>query len=181
MGDVRERWVADLDIYRSGSGNACGNATLALRVLVMPRLQAVTLFRLSEWLHVSGRVSAAMIVKGLNQALTGADITPSARIAGGLQLFHPQGVVIGPDVVIGKRARITSGVVIGKGPRRHPERANVRAVIGDDVSIGSHAVIAGDVFFGDHVDIGAHVVVTRDIPTDGKVRPPHAIIDAGLG
>jgi serine O-acetyltransferase len=179
MGEVRDRWRADMDIYRTGTGNACGNATLALRIVVMPRLQAVTLFRVSEWLHLAGRKNAAMVVKGLNQVVTGADITPSARIEGGLQLFHPQGVVIGPDVVIGKRARITSGVVIGKGPKRHPERPNVRAVIGDDVSIGSHAVIAGDVIFGDHVDIGAHVVVTRDIPTDGRVRPPHAIIDAG--
>ncbi len=179
MGEVRDRWQADLDIYRTGSGNACGTATLALRVIAMPRLQAVTLFRLSEWLHVTGRTSAAMIVKGLNQVITGADITPSARIDGGLQLFHPQGVVIGPDVVIGKRARITSGVVIGKGPKRHRDRPNVRAIIGDDVSIGSHAVIAGDVIFGDHVDVGAQVVVTKDIPTDGRVRAPHAIIDAG--
>lgn len=179
MGEVRDRWIADLDIYRTATGNACGKATLVLRVLAMPRLQAVTLFRLSEWLHVGGHKSAAMIVKGVNQAVTGADITPSARIEGGLQLFHPQGVVIGPDVVIGKRARITSGVIIGKGPKRHPERANVRPVIGDDVSIGSHAVIAGDVIFGDHADIGAQVVVTRDVPTDGRVRPPHAIFDAG--
>ena len=96
MGEVRDRWRADMDVYRSGTGNACGNATLALRILVMPRLQAVTLFRVSEWLHVSGRKNAAMVVKGVNQVITGADITPSARIEGGLQLFHPQGVVIGP-------------------------------------------------------------------------------------
>ena len=69
--------------------------------------------------------------------------------------------------------------LIGKGPKRHKDRPNVRAIIGDDVSIGSHAVIAGDVIFGDHVDVGAQVVVTKDIPTDGRVRAPHAIIDAG--
>ena len=156
--------LGDLRAYGIDANNpASSGLALAARALVLQRLQAVVLFRFAQGLqpHV------AILVKALNQFLTGADLASSAVVGAGLQLFHPFGVVIGPFVVIGDRARIMQGVTLGHGRGGSP-------TIGDDVFIGANAVIVGGITIGDRVSIGANSVVTFDVPSDSLVRAPKA-------
>ena len=140
---------------------------------MLPRLQAVALFRLSQALLPRSPL-AASLVKVVNQLLTGADIAARASIAGGLTLPHPQGVVIGPHCVLGADVQVMSGVVIGAGPGGSP-------VIGNDVFLGTHSVLVGNITIGDHVSIGIGSVVNRNVPDGGRVRAARSALLGPVG
>ena len=90
-------------------------------------------------------------------AVTGADIPLNSRIAGGLMIPHPNGIVIHPAWEIGPNCLIFQQVTIGASDRGVPR-------IGGHVDIGAGAKILGDVKIGDHVRIGANAVVLQDVP-----------------
>jgi serine O-acetyltransferase len=91
-------------------------------------------------------------------AITGADIKIKTRIAGGLSLPHPVGVVIHNEAVIGPNCLIQSGVVIGVN-----DRGGV-PTLGGHVDVGSGAKLLGGITIGSHAKIGANAVVLRDVP-----------------
>jgi acetyltransferase-like isoleucine patch superfamily enzyme len=92
------------------------------------------------------------------------------------------GVVISvcQEVTIGAYVRIANGVMIADNPG-HPTDATARRSkpvrleqvkpvrIGDDVWIGSHALIMPGVTIGDRAIIAAGAVVTKDVQTDTVV------------
>ena len=90
-------------------------------------------------------------------AVTGADIPLNARIAGGLLLPHPNGVVIHPDAEIGPNCLFFQQVTIGAAGGGVPR-------IGGHVDIGAGAKVIGPVAVGAHAVIGANAVVIRDVP-----------------
>jgi len=94
-----------------------------------------------------------------NRHFHGCTIAPTARLHGGVILPHPQGIVIGAEVVVGPRAWIFQNVTIGGAPGKTGVPA-----IGADVRIFSGAVISGPITLGDNVMIGANAVVLRDVP-----------------
>jgi len=71
--------------------------------------------------------------------------------------------------MIGKNFRVIGGSVIGGrggSGRSHPRGS---LVIGDDVTVGTGAVILGPVRVGNRVNIGAGAVVIHDCPDDCTV------------
>ncbi|MEZ9514996.1 serine O-acetyltransferase [Vibrio splendidus] len=83
---------------------------------------------------------------------------------------HPVGIVIGKEngVKIGENCTIMQNVTIGikkigdvSGP-----------TIGNNVFIGSNAVIVGDIKVEDNVIIGAGTLVNFDVPKNSKVVNP---------
>jgi serine O-acetyltransferase len=93
-------------------------------------------------------------------AVSGADIPLTSRIAGGLILPHPNGVVIHPDSVIGPNCLFFQQVTIGVGPKRGTPR------IEGHVDIGAGAKVLGGVNIGENSIIGANAVVISDIPSN---------------
>jgi serine O-acetyltransferase len=91
-------------------------------------------------------------------AVTGADIPLNSRIAGGLLLPHPNGVVIHPEAEIGPNCLIFQQVTIGAGSRPG------LPVIEGHVDVGAGAKILGGVRIGAHARIGANAVVVGDVP-----------------
>lgn len=89
--------------------------------------------------------------------VTGADIPINCRIAGGLLMPHPNGIVIHPDVSIGPNCLIFQQVTLGHGRGGVP-------TIGTGVDIGAGAKVLGGVRVGDYAAIAAMAVVTRDVP-----------------
>jgi serine O-acetyltransferase len=84
------------------------------------------------------------------------------------KLPHPIGIVIGEYVKIGKQCIIYQNVTIGAKSqsgainKKYPQ-------IGDNVYIGTHAVIIGDIKIGNNVVIGAATFVNKDIPDNTVV------------
>lgn len=138
-----------------------GAALLASRLAFSARLQAVVLLRLS---HALGRRSAFLgsVVKWVNHVVTGCDAAPQAQIGPGLRLYHPSGVVIGPDVRIGANATLMQGVTLGAGKGGSP-------TVGDDVFLGAGAVLYGAIRVGARTNVGARAVVDMDVPEDAFV------------
>jgi serine O-acetyltransferase len=144
---------------RHGSG-ARWWAEVLVRIAVVPRVRAVCLFRLSQAAARRGARVTALLLQSRTLRASGAEISPSARIGPGLCLMHSVGIVIGPDVRIGRGARIYQGVTLGDGQRVG------QPVIGDHVTIGVGACVLGGVTVGDRVMIGAGARITRDLPDD---------------
>ena len=90
--------------------------------------------------------------------VTGADIPLGCHIGGGLQVPHPNGIVIHPDARIGVNCLIFQQVTIGSG-----NGVGVPKVEGH-VDIGAGAKILGQVHVGAHARIGANAVVVTDVP-----------------
>jgi serine O-acetyltransferase len=143
------------------------------------RFAAVALLRLAQGLgqHVG---LAGTVVKQLNHVLTGCDFAYQASVGPGLVLYHPTGVVVGPDCRIGARARIMQGATIGSDAVVTGRAAAGSPVIGDDVFVGPGAAIFGPVELGDRVQVGANAVVNSSFGSDVVVAgAPARVIRAG--
>jgi serine O-acetyltransferase len=90
--------------------------------------------------------------------VTGADIPLGTKIGGGLQLMHPNGVVIHSGVIIGPNCLILQQVTLGTGNNEGVP------TIGGHVDIGAGAKVLGKIAVGDHAKIGANAVVLSDVP-----------------
>lgn len=102
---------------------------------------------------------AAVLRHRFWSAITGADIPLNAsKIAGGLLLPHPHGIVIHPDVEIGPNCTLFQQVTLGTGPKPGTPR------LGGHVDVGPGAKILGGVMIGDNARIGANSVVLSDVP-----------------
>lgn len=93
------------------------------------------------------------------------DISSEAEIGPGFLLMHRTGVIIG-GAKIGKNVVLHQNVTIGQrvagGDRGLPW-------IGDNVWIGTGAVIAGAIRIGDGATISAGTVLSRDVPAHALV------------
>ena len=90
--------------------------------------------------------------------VTGADIPlNSSNIAGGLELPHPNGIVIHPASEIGPNCIIFQQATLAGGSDAAPR-------LGGNVSVGSGAKLLGGVRVGDNAQIGANAVVLQDVP-----------------
>lgn len=152
--------IADLAaLVERGSGSGWAwRVRVAASILLLPRVRCVVLFRLSQWLVRQRLTPLALLVQSRAIARSGAELSPWSEVEAGLCLMHSVGIVVGPEVRIGRRARIYQGVTLGDGSTPGQPR------IGDDVTIGAGASVLGGVTVGDGAVIGAGAVVTHDVP-----------------
>lgn len=94
------------------------------------------------------------------QILYGFQISYKTEIGGGLYLGHWGTVVVNPKAKIGKNCNLAHGVTIGQTNRG--EKQGV-PVIGDNVWIGTNAVIVGGIKIGNNVLIAPNSYVTTDV------------------
>jgi serine O-acetyltransferase len=87
----------------------------------------------------------------------GADIPVTCKIAGGLLLPHPNGVVIHPDAEIGPNCLLFQQVTIGEANFGVP-------ILEGHVDVGAGAKVLGRITVGKDAKIGANAVVLRDVP-----------------
>ena len=129
-----------------------------------------SLYRVAHALHHRtgrpGRVLAGLVFWGVRH-FYGCAIASTARLHGGLILPHPQGIVVGADVVVGPRSWIFQNVTLGGMPGRVGMPR-----VGADARIFAGAVLAGPIVVGDSVMVGANAVVHRDEPGRTTIRCP---------
>jgi serine O-acetyltransferase len=147
----------DLDLDRS--------ARHWLPEMLTVRAMATVLFRLSQ--ACGARVPLlGYVVKQLNHVLTGADLAWQAAVGPGLKLYHPTGVVLGPDVTIGSECAVQQGVTLG-ALRQRGLTADGRVdspTVGNRVTLGAGARVLGPISLGDDSVVGANAVVLQDVP-----------------
>ena len=77
--------------------------------------------------------------------------------------FHGHGTVISANR-IGENLSVWQGVTIGMNPK-----SPKAPTIGNNVSIYTNAVVAGDITIGNNVQISAGTVVMQDVPDNSLV------------
>jgi serine O-acetyltransferase len=132
-----------------------------LRMLIRPGGMCVALFRLSAWLYAIRLRPLAKLVHFVTLVALGAEIPPDTQIGPGFVIYHPIGIVVHRDAVIGRNVRIHTGTVLGV--RSGHGRSGAPA-IHDDSLIGAGAKILGSVTVGEGARVGANSVVTQDVP-----------------
>src|SRR5262249_10797029 len=96
--------------------------------------------------------------------LSGAELSLMMQIGPGLQLHHPNGVVLHPDAVLGADCVILQQVTLGTGGR-----IPGAPTLGDRVIVGAAAKVRGGVPVGSDAVIGATAVVIRAVPAGAVV------------
>lgn len=117
-----------------------------------------------RWAHFLYKIKLKLLARMTSQFarfLTGIEIHPAAKIAGGVFIDHGTGVVIGETAEIEEGVVIYQGVTLGgtgkeKG-KRHP-------TIKKGVMISAGAKILGGFTVGEYAKIGAGAVVLKEVP-----------------
>lgn len=93
-------------------------------------------------------------------------ISKKTKIGDGLFLGHYGRIIVNPNAIIGKNCNIATGVTIGQENRGKRKGA---PIIGDEVWIGTNAVIVGNIKIGNNVLIAPNSFVNCDIPNNSIV------------
>lgn len=115
------------------------------------------------------------IISEMAHSCTGIDIHPGATIGEDFFIDHGTGVVIGETCILGRNCRLYQGVTLGalsfpknpdgtltKGIPRHP-------VLEDNVTVYAGATILGRVTIGTGAVIGGNVWITSDVPAGARI------------
>lgn len=87
------------------------------------------------------------------------DVPDRIKVGPGFNVWHGMGLVIHPDVVIGNNFIVRHTTTIGqKRVDQSPP------IIGDNVDVGAHSIIVGNIRIGNNVTIGAATFVNKDVP-----------------
>ena len=115
---------------------------------------------MEHWLYNHHLNVIAQMLRGLVRIIFSADVPPQMQIGKGTVFPHDAlGCVFHPDVKIGKNCKIFHGVTMG-GRAGHKGLP----IIGDNVVIGTHAQLIGNVKIGNNSIVGAGAIVTHDVP-----------------
>lgn len=117
-----------------------------------------------RWAHFLYKIKLKLLARMTSQFakfLTGIEIHPAAKIAGGVFIDHGMGVVIGETAEIEEGVVIYQGVTLGgtgkeKG-KRHP-------TVKRGAMISAGAKILGGFTVGEYAKIGAGAVVLKEVP-----------------
>jgi len=128
-----------------------------------PGLHAIWMYRISHFFWKHKLYFIARILSHISRFFTGIEIHPAATIGRRFFIDHGMGVVIGETTEIGDDVLIYKGVVLGgtslEKKKRHP-------TIGNNVIIGTNAIVLGALTIGDNVIVAASSVVTHNIPSN---------------
>lgn len=127
---------------------------------------AVAMYRFNHWLWQKNWKLTARFLSQVARFLTGIEIHPAAKIGTAFFIDHGMGVVIGETAEIGDNVTLYHGVTLGGTTvfgkngkvmtKRHP-------TLGDNVVVGSGAQILGPVSIGNDVKVGSNAVVVKDV------------------
>ena len=126
------------------------------------------LWRIAHLLYYRGGVmrGIARVFEFLNYWICANAISAQADIGANTKFWHRGlGCTVHYKAKIGKNCRILPNVMIGSKFANGVPDALV-PVIGDNVFIGTGAVVIGNIRIGNNVIIAANSVVTKDVPDD---------------
>lgn len=125
---------------------------------------AVLLYRISHALCARGIPFIPDVIKFKMVRRFACEILPGATIGAPFRLHHTVGIVIGHEVIMGNNCEVFQNVTIGSN--RKERNGRYMPIIGNNVSIGSGAVVVGAISIGDNVIIGANSYVDKDVPSN---------------
>lgn len=127
---------------------------------------AVAAYRIEHAIWGMGLHWFARFLSILSRWITGVEIHPAVTAGRRLFLDHGMGIVIGETAELGDDVSIYQGVTLGgtswSREKRHP-------TLGNNVIIGAGAKVIGAIVLGDNVRVGSNAVVVKDVPEETTV------------
>lgn len=139
------------------------------RVLFSYKKKYYFWWRLANYMHTRPSPRLRKWARRINHKLLqkyGADISIEAVIGPGMKINHYVGIIVRAECVIGRNVKLRQNTTIG---RKDSENISGKTVIGDNVDIGAHSCIIGDITIGNNTTIGAAAFVNKDIPDNSVV------------
>ncbi len=153
------------DIDTVFSNDPAAKSTIEV-VLCYPGLHALWFHKIAHWFWVRNHKLIGRFISHLNRFFTGIEIHPGAQIGRRFFIDHGMGVVIGETTIVGDDVLLYKGVVLGgtslEAKKRHP-------TIGNNVVVGTNAIVLGDITIGENCKIGAGSVVTKPAPPNSTI------------
>ncbi len=151
----------DIERYNQNSVNSAIAAIQAL--YAHPSFLGVLWYRLGHALWIGRSNPVLHVLLAVNRGLyllirrySGLELSPHAQIGPGLYVGHFGPTVIQANTIAGRNLTVMQGVTIGAHDTGVPR-------IGDNVSIGTGAILIGGVTIGDNATIAAGTVVVKDV------------------
>ncbi|GAA1428265.1 serine O-acetyltransferase [Microlunatus lacustris] len=148
------------------------------RSFVHPGLHALLVYRLGHWgrfqpdpLRRVVKVVHRVLNRLLIQNVYGAEIDDDAVIGRNVVLGHQQGVQISSFSVVGDECLIRHNVTLGLSD---PQNMTGVPVLGRRVQLGTGASLLGAIRVGDDATIGPHALVMKDVPAGATAFSPNA-------
>lgn len=129
-------------------------------VFLYPSFIVQIYYKLAHFFYLHKHYFLARYLSEKGKRKTGIEIHPGAIIGHNLFIDHGSGVVIGETAIIGDGVILHHGVTLGgisdsKG-KRHP-------TLEDNVLVGAHAQILGNIVIGQNARVGAGAVVLKNV------------------
>ena len=136
-------------------------ACKGLQWILYPGLYAILIHKnISHNLYKFRFYFLARLISQIMRFLTGVEIHPGAKIGNGLFIDHASCVVIGETASIGDNCIMFHNTTLGGTGKelgdRHPK-------LGNNVFVGTGAVILGNITIGDNSKIGANSIITKSV------------------
>lgn len=153
------------DINTVFSNDPAAKSTIEV-ILCYPGLHALWFHKIAHFFWKKNHKLLGRFISHINRFFTGIEIHPGAQIGKRFFIDHGMGVVIGETTIVGDDVLLYKGVVLGgtslEAKKRHP-------TIGNNVVIGTNAIVLGDIEIGDDCKIGAGSVVTKPAPPNSTI------------
>jgi len=138
-----------------------------IEFLLYPGFIAISCHRFNHFLWKLRIPFFPRLLSELVRFITGVEIHPGAKVGKGCFVDHGNGLVIGETAQIGDNCVLYHNVTLG-GTGKHVGKRH--PTLGNNVLVGTGAILLGPVTVGDNVKIGANsFVVMRDIPSNCTV------------
>ncbi len=142
-------------------------AARGIEPILYAGLHAILIHRVSHRLYRWGLRFIARFISQTGRFLTGIEIHPGATIGSGLFIDHGMGLVVGETAEIGRDCVLFHNVTLG-GTGKHTGKRH--PTLGNNVFVGTGAVVLGPVKIGNDVRIGANSFIYMcDIPDNATV------------
>lgn len=160
------KFQEDLARYRA-------KGTRGIALWLDPAVWSIGCYRFGHWVQ-TGRINPVLrfplkvisfFVTKFFVVFLEMDIDPQARIGGGLHISHIGGVHINQGAVMGRNCDLTHRITIGASAMG---RSGI-PVIGDEVYIGTGAVLVGKIKVGSGAKIAANTLVMTNVPEGATV------------
>ena len=137
---------------------------MLLMCLISNGWRAVLIYRFSQSVNERLGVLPARLLTSVSVWFTGAELSPLSRIAPGLVIIHPNGIVVGDGVRAGSQLTIMQGVTLGEDYKikNRGEYPNV----GDAVTLCANSSILGAISIGNSTLVGANSLVIDNLDPD---------------
>lgn len=150
-----------------------------LTVFFNPGFQCVVIYRLAHFLYRLRLTVFSKILWYINRIIFSVDIDYRADLAGGVQIIHGVGIVIGAFVKTKGPIKIYQGVTIGGNSNKTDIREGIeykQPLIGENTTIYANATVIGPIVIGDSVVIGTGSVITKNINSKHRVYSKHDLV-----